>query len=244
MSRDHASIPSPIRVALCDRRTLLRVALERVIEAEPGFEPAWSISSPSEAPVAGPEPAADVLVIDFTSPTLEFLEQVARMREQHPHTVLIALTDHTSESCHLFQDAPPTVGFAQPRTCCLQQAFMLGARGAISVAGSCAELFRVIRGVMEGRVMVEEPSLSLLLGRLFGPGRQSTPAEQVTDRERQVINLLARGRSNKEIGIELGIHEQTVKNHVSHILEKLGLEDRVQIVVFAARHGLVSLDDY
>ncbi|MBW3625770.1 MAG: LuxR C-terminal-related transcriptional regulator, partial [Armatimonadetes bacterium] len=58
----------------------------------------------------------------------------------------------------------------------------------------------------------------------------------------EVIRALASGKSNKEIAAALGIREQTVKNHISHILEKLGLEDRLQIVVYAARHGLVSLD--
>ena len=104
------------------------------------------------------------------------------------------------------------------------------------------ELTRVIREVHAGRIAVEEPSLSLLLSRCFGRSLSGPQEPVLTDREREVIGALARGKSNKQIGSLLGIREQTVKNHISHILSKLGLEDRVQIVVFAARNRIVSLD--
>lgn len=234
----HNPHSGPVMVGLCDRRSLLRMALATSIHTHRDFDIAWSVSTPAEAPGA-----CDILLVDFTNPTREFLDQVSSFRSQYPETIMVAMTDHTSTSCYLFSDQTPTCGLAQPSTCCLQQAFMLGARGAVSVEGTLDELFRVLRGVMDGHVMVEEPSLSLLLARLFGQRQPADPEPTLTDRERQVIASLARGRSNKEIGTELGIQEQTVKNHVSHILGKLGLEDRLQIVVFAARRGLVSLDE-
>jgi DNA-binding NarL/FixJ family response regulator len=120
---------------------------------------------------------------------------------------------------------------------------MIGARGAVRKTGTREELLRVVRSVHSGQITVEEPSLSLLLARLFGQSQPETPQPHLTERERDVVRALALGKSNKEIAVMLGIREQTVKNHISHILEKLGLEDRLQIVVFAARNHLVSLDN-
>src|SRR5262249_49486998 len=146
------------------------------------------------------------------------------------------------DTCLLFKENSVSLSLSAPKTCCIQQAFMLGARGAVRKTSDAGELMRVVRAVREGQIAVAEPSLSLLLTRLFGRHKPSAPAPHLTDREQDVIRALAQGKSNKEIGALLGIREQTVKNHVSHILEKLGLEDRLQIVVFAARHRLISLD--
>jgi DNA-binding NarL/FixJ family response regulator len=152
------------------------------------------------------------------------------------------MTDHGTDTCVLFKDVSATMSIGLPRTCCLQQAFMAGARGAVRKTSTREELMRVIRAVHAGQIAVEEPSLSLLLSRIFGRSQASASQPHLTQREQEVIRALALGKANKEIAVMLGIREQTVKNHISHILEKLGLEDRLQIVVFAARHHLISLE--
>jgi DNA-binding NarL/FixJ family response regulator len=210
---------------------------------EDDLEIVWSVSSMSEALSLSEETVPGLIVIDFTAPTLQLLSQVNRFRTQCPRTQIVAMTDHGTDICVLFQEQPPTLGFGQPKTCCLQQAFMVGARGAVRKTADPDELIRVIHTVHGGQITVEEPSLSLLLSRLFGQTQTESPQPHLTDRERDVVRALALGKSNKEIAVMLGIREQTVKNHISHILEKLGLEDRLQIVVFAARNRLVSLDN-
>ncbi len=229
-----------ITIGLCDRHTLLRSALEQLLSAEDNFSVAWSVSTLGEADVS--EGAPDVVLIDFTEPTRDLLDQATRYRADYPQSQIVALTDHGSDACVLFQEDTPGSALDQPRMCCLQQAFMVGARGAVRKTGTRDELLRVIRAVNSGQVTVEEPSLSLLLARLFGRQNPGASTPHLTNREREVIRALALGQSNKEIAVSLGIAEQTVKNHVSHILEKLGLEDRVQIVVFAARNRLLSLE--
>lgn len=234
---------SRILVALCDRRTLLRSALERAIASQPDMQICWSVPDVSQALDEAQSVKPALLLIDFTSPTIAFLKNTREFLSLCPQTRFVALTDHGSDACWLFKDQPVTIGLGEPRTCCLQQAFMLGARGAVSVTGTVEELLRVIRQVLEGQIVVEQPSLSVLLSRLMG--QQTNPAHpHLTEREQEVIQQLVKGKSNKEIGQALGIGEQTVKNHISSILAKLGLEDRLQIVVYAARQGLVSLDDF
>ncbi|MEI6914396.1 MAG: response regulator transcription factor [Armatimonadota bacterium] len=229
-----------IRIGLCDRHTLLRSALEQLLGAEEDMNVIWSLPSLDSVRVGTEIP--EIALVDFTQPTHEQLEQTMRYRNEYPESHVVALTDHGSDVCVLFQEQRGSGTLDEPRLCCLQQAFMVGARGAVRKTGTREELLRVIRSVNSGQVTVEEPSLSLLLSRLFGRSLPESSQPRLTDREKDVVQALALGKSNKEIAVWLAIAEQTVKNHVSHILEKLGLEDRVQIVVFAARHRLVSFE--
>ncbi|MBW3625585.1 MAG: hypothetical protein KY468_19495 [Armatimonadetes bacterium] len=172
-----------IRLALCDRHTLLRTALEQMLAAEEEIEVIWSAASLEEAISAGRSFAPDLLLLDFTSPTLPFLNRVKQFHVACPETQIVAMTDHGTDVCVLFEDRGATLGIGQPRTCCLQKAFMMGARGAVRKTGTREELLRVLRDVHAGRVSVEEPSLSLLLSRLLGPNPTSAPETQLTDRE-------------------------------------------------------------
>lgn len=235
---------SIIRVALCDHHTLVRSAFQTILQAYDDIEVVWTAAAVSEASERGASCIPDVLLLDFTDPTPAFLSEVETFRTTYPETQLVALSDHVTDACRLFVgDCPTSYGFGERRSCCIQQAFMMGAKGGVRKTSTPEELLRVIRGVHAGRITVEEPSLSLLLGRLFGKQELEVPSIHLTDREREVIRALAQGKSNKEIGVALGIREQTVKNHISHILEKLELEDRLQIVIFAARHGLITLGE-
>jgi DNA-binding NarL/FixJ family response regulator len=233
---------SQIKIGICDRQTLIRTALTQLLSSEDDIEVVWSVPNLSEVFAREAQTAFDILLIDFTSPTLALLSEVSRFKERFPAPQIVAMTDHGQDTCVLFQENPPTLGFGLPKTCCLQQAFMMGARGAVRKTSTREELLRVLYAVQARHIAVEEPSLSLLMTRIFGQGKQETPQYHLTEREQEVIRALALGKSNKEIAVRLGIREQTVKNHISHILEKLGLEDRLQIVVFAARYGLIALD--
>lgn len=231
-----------ITIGLCDRQTLIRGALAKLLHSEEDIEVIWSVVDLSEVLEGDAESVPDVVLIDFTRPSPQLIKDVKRYRERYPAVQIVAMTDHGQETCVLFQEQPATLGFAQPRTCCLQQAFMLGARGAVRKTSTHEELLRVIRGVRENMLVVEEPSFSLLLSRLFGAAPAPPRQSNLTDREQEVVRALAKGKSNKEIALELGIREQTVKNHISHILEKLGLQDRLQVVVYVTRHGLIEVD--
>lgn len=230
-------------LGICDRHNLLRSALESLIRPEADLQVVWSVASLPEAEASAAQVAPDILIVDFSRPTPETISQLERFKGACPHTHIVALTDHGSDECVLYREETATLGLGQPRTCCLQQAFMLGARGAVSKTSSPEELLRVIHGVAQGKFMVEEPAFSTLLNKLFATTRPAQPRPHLTGREHEVIESLVRGLSNKEIGARLGIREQTVKNHITHILDKLGLNDRLQIVVYAARSGLIRIDD-
>lgn len=232
---------SSLRVVVCARQTLIARGIAKLLEADGVVVLEVASSLQGISPDAAN--SADVLLVDFSRPTLPFIESFRRFRESFPRMHVVALTDHGSDECSLFRQGQPQIALGQPGTCCLQQAFMLGCRGAVSTYAEPQELLRVIRGVVSNRIMVEEPTLSMLLGQLFGQSTRQPEPPALTSREQDVVRALAQGRSNKEIGAILGIGLQTVKNHVSHILSKLGLEDRVQIVLYAVRNGLISLDE-
>jgi DNA-binding NarL/FixJ family response regulator len=234
---------SVIRVALCDRHALVRSAFQSILQAQDDLDVVWSAGTLAEARSLGASAPPDVLLLDFTDPTPAFLAEVQEFRKACPNAQLVGLTDHGADACRLFVgDGPVAHGFGQKRSCCLQQAFMIGAKGGVRKTSTPEELLRVIRSVAAGRIAVEEPSLSLLLARLFGKLEPEEETPHLTEREREVVLALAEGKSNKVIAAALGISEQTVKNHISHILEKLVLEHRLQIVILAARQVMITFE--
>ena len=102
-----------------------------------------------------------------------------------------------------------------------------------------AELVRAIRGAVDGNTPLSPTIATRVVEEIAHGGGAPADVDDLTPRERDVLILIARGRSNKVIALELGVAEKTVKTHVSHILGKLGLTDRTQAALYAVRHGLV-----
>ncbi len=123
----------------------------------------------------------------------------------------------------------------------LMPAVQAGAAGYLLKDVEPSDLARAVRTAHAGEALIDPTVAARLLGALTGP-RAATPpdAEQLTNREREVLELIAAGRSNKRIALELGIAEKTVKTHVGHVLAKLGVADRTQAALLAVQQGLVS----
>jgi DNA-binding NarL/FixJ family response regulator len=121
-------------------------------------------------------------------------------------------------------------------------AMAAGAQGYVDAAASPADFVQAIRIVSRGSVWAPRRVLSMFIERISNAPRRIFPADQVvfTDRETQVLKMLVEGRSNKEIGVPLGIRERTVKAHVAKLMRKVGVENRVALTVHAITHSLVS----
>ncbi len=117
-----------------------------------------------------------------------------------------------------------------------------GAKGYVDAAASPADFVQAIRIVSRGSVWVPRRVLSMFIERISNSPRRIFPADQVafTDREKEVLKMLVAGRSNKEIGVPLGIRDRTVKAHVAKLMRKVGVENRVALTVHAITHSLVS----
>ncbi|TQL75059.1 LuxR family two component transcriptional regulator [Stackebrandtia endophytica] len=221
---DHDS--RPIKVMLVDDQPLLRTGFRMVLGAETDFDIIAEAGDGSEAVDLARRLLPDVVLMDIRMPRMDGVAATkAIVDAKLPVKVLILTTFDLDEY---------VVG-----------ALRAGASGFLAKDVPADDLVAAIRSVAAGEAVVAPRILRRLLekfvDRLPDPsGSTPTSLEVLTDRERQVLLLVARGMSNAEIARELTVSETTVKTHVGHVLTKLGLRDRVQAVVLAYESGLVK----
>ncbi|MDH6124019.1 response regulator transcription factor [Kitasatospora sp. GP82] len=217
-----------IRVLLVDDQPLLRVAFSLVLGSQPDMEVAGEAEDGAEAVRLVAEQQVDVVLMDVRMPVMDGIEATSRIVAANPETKVLILTTFDLDE----------YAFAGLRA---------GASGFLLKNAQPHELLAAIRCVAAGDAVVAPRITRRLLdtfaSQLPTDGGSAARAEEVvaalTARERSVLVLLARGLSNAEIASELSLAEATVKTHVSRILLKLGLRDRVQAVVFAYENRLV-----
>jgi DNA-binding NarL/FixJ family response regulator len=216
------SDPTEIRVLLADDHVLFRKGLARVLAAEPGFLVAGEAGDGAEAVAQALALRPDVVLMDVRMPGLGGLEATRQLVERLPGVKIVMLTVTEDEDT-------------------LFEAVKCGARGFLPKTVDPSALFRALRGIVEGEAALSGGLTAKFLlefsRRAARPRTAAGPDTTLSPREREVLSQLAAGQSNKEIAAALGIAEDTVKNHVKHILEKLHLENRVQAAVFALREG-------
>jgi DNA-binding NarL/FixJ family response regulator len=161
----------------------------------------------------------DVILMDMLMPVMDGIEATGTIRKTMPDTEVIALTS-------VLEDAA-IVG-----------AIKAGAIGYLLKDTQAAELRRAIKAAAAGQVQLSPQAAARLMREVRAP----EAPEQLTEREMDVLKLLALGKANKEIAQELVIGEQTVKTHVSNILTKLGVQSRTQAALYAAQKGIVTLE--
>jgi DNA-binding NarL/FixJ family response regulator len=210
---------APIRVLIADDHALFRKGIASLIGSEPGFEVVGEATSGPEAVSQALGLLPDVVLMDVSMPDGGGLEATRRIKEKAPEVHVIMLT--ASEGG---ED--------------LLAAVKSGAHGYLLKKIDPASFFDTIRGVMRG-----EPAISpRMAGRLLDElARLSHPrrSQDLSTRELEVLTLVVQGKTNKEIASVLAVAENTVKNHVKSILEKLEVENRVQAVSLAIRERLV-----
>ena len=214
-----------ISVAIADDLDMIRTGFELIVDNEPDMTVAASVPNGSAIIAACAGGNVDVVLMDIRMPEVDGLAATeAIMRLPDPPSIVILTTFGLDEY--------------------VARAIAAGASGFLLKDASADELVAAIRAVAAGEAVLA-PSLvrSVFEQARSGPAPTSVPGiDDLTEREREVLEHLAAGRSNAEIGQQLYVSEATVKTHISHILAKLGVRDRVQAVVAAFNAGIVHPD--
>ncbi len=209
-----------IRVLVADDQAMMRAGFRMILEAQPDIEVVGEAEDGLVAVETATRVRPDVVLMDIRMPRLDGVEATRRLAG---HKVLILTTFGLDEY--------------------IVDTLRAGASGFLLKDAPPEELVRAVRVVAAGDALlspaVTRRLLDQVVPRLDSPERESPPAlAELTEREREVLRLVAQGLSNREIAERLVVGEATVKTHVSHVLMKLGLRDRVQAVVLAYEVGL------
>lgn len=218
------TIASPIRVLLVDDHALFRKGIVSLLAAESGFEVVGEAEDGLRAVERARELMPDLIVMDLNMPRAGGAEATRRILEEFPYVKIVILTVSEDDK-DLFE------------------AVRGGAHGYLLKKIEPKALFDTLRGVMRGEASISRMMAAKLMGefRRESVNRTGTGvhrAAELSPREGEVLTLVAEGKSNKEIATALDIAENTVKNHLKNILEKLHLENRVQAAAYALRQGL------
>jgi DNA-binding NarL/FixJ family response regulator len=218
-------MPDPIRVLLVDDQKLMREGLRVLLELEPDLQVVGEAENGATALEAYAAYQPDVVLMDVRMPGMDGVEATWRLRERWPAARVIILTTFDDDE-YVFEG------------------LRAGALGYLLKDVSGVDLARAIRTVAAGGALIEPSVAQKVLAefaRLAPPVRapEAGLPEPLSGREREILELLAQGLSNREIGARLSLAEGTVKNYVTTILQKLGVRDRTQAAIRAKELGLI-----
>ncbi len=213
-STEVAAPTSRARVLLVDDHALLRTGVANIINQEQDLHVVAEAGNGIEALEAFDRYHPDVTLLDLRMPVMEGVEVVRRMREKDPRARVIILTTYDTDEE-------------------ISRALRAGAKAYVLKDISADALIACIRDVLAGKTYLAPAAAAKLA--------EDVTRVQLTPRELSTLRLLADGKANKEIATELGISERTVKTHLGHLFEKLGVTSRTEAVKVATRRGLVRL---
>ena len=214
-----------IRVLLVDDQELIRTGLRGILRTSFGFEVVGECADGGEVAAAVEAAGPDVVLMDVRMPFTDGVQATRRLRSREGSPPVLALTT--------FDDDQALAGMLRA-----------GASGFVLKGVPAEDLQRAVRVVAEGGAWLD-PSVTARVLAIYrsapeaGPGGPGRDLDALTGREREVLALIGRGKTNGEIAAELFVSEGTVKTHVNHVFTKLRLRDRAAAVVFAYDHGLV-----
>jgi DNA-binding NarL/FixJ family response regulator len=217
----------PIRIVIADDHELFRRGLRMVLDEEEGIDVVGEAGDGEEAIDVAVECAPDVVVMDVRMPVMSGIEATERLKEDLPTTRILMLTISDEEDD-------------------LYEAIKAGANGYLLKEISIDEIGNAVRSVHSGQSLISPSMASKLLNEFAAmvkkeEQREQAPAPRLTPREMEVLEHVAKGMNNREIAKALFISENTVKNHVRNILEKLHLHSRMEAVVYAVRENLLEI---
>ncbi|MEX2554935.1 MAG: response regulator transcription factor [Actinomycetota bacterium] len=219
--------PDAIRVLIVDDHALFRRGLQMVLEQETDIVVVGEGGDGAEAVSKAQELMPDVVLMDVRMPKRGGIDATKQIKELLPHVKILMLTISDEEAD-------------------LYDAIKAGATGYLLKEVSIEEVGAAIRSVQTGQSLISPSMASKLLSEFAtmvkrADEKQSAPQPRLTDREMEVLKLVAKGRNNRDIAKELFISENTVKNHIRNILEKLHLHSRMEAVVYAVREKLLEI---
>jgi two-component system nitrate/nitrite response regulator NarL len=220
-------VSEPIRVLLADDHTLFRQGLRHLLADHPRLKIVGEASSADEAVKQAQQLKPDVVLMDLHMPGGGGIEATRILRAEMPDVGVLILTVSENE-----ED--------------LLAALRAGAKGYILKTSDFDQLLRSLDTVAAGQAALAPEMTTKLLTQLStddatpGPRRRTEPHHALSERELEILRLIAQGASNRQIAGQLYLSENTVRTHLVHILGKLGLENRVQAAAYALRNGLAS----
>jgi NarL family two-component system response regulator LiaR len=213
-----------IRILIADDHAIVREGLRWLIDTEPGMELVGEAADGVEAVLKTRSLQPDVILLDLVMPRKDGIEAIGEIKGENPEARILVLTSF-AEDDKVFP------------------AIQAGALGYLLKDSSPQELLKAIREVYRGESSLHPTIARKLIRELHRPLGSLPPTEEpLTEREMEVLSLVARGLSNQEIADRLVVSERTVRTHISNILGKLHLANRTQAALYAVREGLVSPD--
>ena len=210
---------SPIRVLLVDDQELIRLGFRLVLDAEPDIEVVGEAADGDEAVRAVRALTPDVILMDVRMPRVDGITATTRIVAEFPASRILVLTTFDLDE----------YAFG---------ALQAGASGFLLKDAQRSELTAAVRALYRGEAVLSARITRQMLDRFAGDLATAEPATDLTDREREVFDAIARGLTNAEIAAEFFVSESTVKTHVGRVLTKVGARDRVHVVILAHRLGL------
>ena len=215
--------PEVIRILITDDHAVVREGLRTLIGTEPGMEVIGEAADGVEAVQMACKLKPDVILMDMVMPRMGGLEAIQKIKEQCPEAQLLVLTSFSDDET-------------------VFPAIKAGALGYLLKDSSPLDLIQAIHDVHGGNASLPPTIARKLIRELNQPPALPRTEEPLTEREVEILKLVAQGMSNQEIAERLTISPRTVGAHVGHILDKLHLANRTQAALYALRQGLVDLD--
>ena len=218
--------PRRRRVVIVDDHTLFRDGLRTILGMEDDFEVIADVESAEDIVELMWETKPDVLLLDIRMPQGSGLDAIPAICRISPNTTVIVLTACDEMEEHV-------------------RAFKLGARGVVLKDSARQTLVQAIRSVCRGETWMDPRMRGVLVAELARSGSESEGLaidrdDGLTDRELEIVRLVAAGKKNKEVAEQLAISERTVRTNLTSVFQKLGVRDRIGLVMYALRHGLTA----
>ncbi len=211
-----------IRVLIADDHPVVREGLFAMLSRQPDFKVVGEAKDGVEAVDMARRLKPDVMLMDLRMPEMDGVEAMRQIKSTNPDIKFIILTTYSDDE-YIFSGIEA------------------GARAYLLKDAPREELFKAIRAVYKGESLIQPVVASKLIDKFAELSRRAPSGEQLTERELEILQLMAKGAANKEISAQLSISESTVKTHISNIFQKLGVNDRTEAVTEALRRGIIRL---
>lgn len=210
-----------VRILVADDHEVVRQGLRRLLEARPGWEICGEAGTGREAVEKAKQLKPDVVVLDYSMPGLNGAEATRQILERVPRTEVLILTMHGAEQL-------------------IREALEAGARGYVLKSDASRDLISAVLALVEHKAFLSSSASGQVLDRYLRTPQTPTLQQVLTPREREIVQLVAEGKTNKEVAVTLKISTKTVEAHRANMMHKLGLSSVSELVRFAIRNQIIE----